>query len=93
MSSSPVSYQFVVRDGKEGKHYPQIDSLVFSPNGAHLVSRAGRDAQWQIVVEGEEWKGARTFSGPLRRLPVFDGPDAFHFLAGTSRIQMKVATK
>jgi S1-C subfamily serine protease len=90
--------QFVVWDGKEGKHYDQIDNLLFSPDGRHLVYRAYERPnglyQWRFVVDGAEGKVCEV-AGPaaLRRPPVFDAPDAFHFLAGPSRIDVKISAR
>jgi hypothetical protein len=90
---------FIVQDGQEGKHYERIDSLVYSPDSRHLVYRAvdlnSGVYQWRIVVDGVEGKVYLSSVPPvdLRQQPVFDGPDAFDYLAGQSRVGVKITSK
>jgi S1-C subfamily serine protease len=93
----------MVLDGKEGKIYERVALPVFSPDGRHLAYQAsergarsqnGRTRAWRIVVDGVEGE-VYDYPDRLRQpaTPVFDGPDTFHFLAGTVRIDVKITTR
>jgi hypothetical protein len=87
----------MVVDGNEGKKYDRIGRPVFSPDSAHLAYYAGAAADtrsWRIVVDGVE---GEVYNYPARMRepppPVFDGPDALHFLAGKVRVDVKIITE
>ncbi len=63
-----------VLDGKEGREYDSVDSLVFSEDGNHLAYRAGARGEWNrwehfIVRDGKE---GQRYEQRLRGITVGD---------------------
>jgi hypothetical protein len=77
-----LSKRFVVADRKSQKEYSEIRpiSLVFSPDGRHLVYTAQIRDKWCVVVNGKERKlydKILSFKGRV----VFESADSFHYVA------------
>ena len=68
--------RFVVLNGRPGRYYDDIkkDSIVFSPDGAHLAFAARRARAWHVVVDGAEGPAQSDISGPS----ITFSPDGSH---------------
>jgi hypothetical protein len=82
----------IVIDGTEGKHYDEVGTPVFSPDGRHVAYRAFHKNRWHMVVdntEGDEYESMLNspifspdnqrvsyIAGRGKKLLVVNGPQA-----------------
>jgi Tol biopolymer transport system component len=86
----------LVADGTERKEYDYFGVLpVFSPDSRHLVYQVFTPGtgKWHFVVDGVEGKEYAMHDAPFYQHIAFDGPAAFHFLAGALRVDVKISPK
>ena len=79
----------VIVDGQEGKRYDGIgrNSLVFSPDGKHVVYAATAGAKQFAVLDGTE--GAQYDIAGKGGI-MFDSANTFHYLTVTNNISLKL---